>query len=94
MSKQTPIKGRPGQTPSVSQENVLASVRPSRGSLQGAATAKEVSGAHTTPAKGPILTHEQIAVRAYQLWEAHGRRTGTDRDDWFEAEQFLRAKAR
>jgi hypothetical protein len=50
-----------------------------------------VSRAHTVASA--ILAHEQIAARAYQLWEARGKRAGTDRDDWFEAERLLRAEA-
>jgi len=46
-----------------------------------------------TVAKGPGPTHEQIAARAYQLWETKGRRAGNDRDDWFEAERLLRTDA-
>jgi hypothetical protein len=45
------------------------------------------------PSNGLSLAHEQIAVRAYQLWEARGRPEGTDRDDWFEAERKLQGQA-
>ena len=40
------------------------------------------------------LTHEQIAVRAYQLYADRGGEHGHDLQDWFQAErelkQFLR----
>jgi len=94
MSKQTPIKGRQGQTPPVSHEKDLTSVRPSGSSLQEAATSQKAPAAHATSAKGSSPTHEQIAARAYQIWEAHGRGAGTDQTDWFEAERLLRPKAR
>jgi hypothetical protein len=94
MSKQTPSKGRQGQTPPVRQENDLTSVRPSRSSLHGAATSKKAPEAHAPAARGSSPTDEQIAARAYQLWEEQGRRAGTDRNDWFEAERLLRAEAR
>ncbi|MGO9919305.1 MAG: DUF2934 domain-containing protein [Isosphaeraceae bacterium] len=94
MSKQTPIKGRQGQPPPASQEHVLTSVRPSTSSSQAAPTSMKAAGDHATRAKGSSPTHEQIAARAYELWEAHGRHAGADRDDWLEAERLLRGEAR
>ena len=35
-------------------------------------------------------SHEDIARRAYQLYEEHGRRHGHDQDDWFQAERERR----
>jgi hypothetical protein len=35
-------------------------------------------------------SHEDIARRAYQLYEESGRRHGHDQDDWFQAERELR----
>jgi len=94
MNKYTPSKGREGQMPPVSQKNDLTSVRPAGSSLHGAATSKKAPGAHTSSARGSSPTHEQIAARAYELWEEQGKRAGTDRNDWFEAERLLRAEAR
>lgn len=34
-------------------------------------------------------THEQIAQRAYELYEARGRQPGADRQDWLRAEREL-----
>ena len=34
-------------------------------------------------------TYEEIAFRAYVLWEARGRPEGSAEDDWFRAEQEL-----
>jgi hypothetical protein len=44
-----------------------------------------------TPAKTARIqpTEEQIRTRAYYLWQAHGCKTGADRNDWYEAEQQL-----
>ena len=39
----------------------------------------------------PSLSHDEIALRAYELWEERGRAQGSDRDDWYLAEQQLRA---
>jgi hypothetical protein len=41
----------------------------------------------------PAVTHEGIARRAYDLYVSHGARDGSDRDDWFEAEQALNREA-
>ena len=35
------------------------------------------------------ITHEEIAKRAYALYEARGRENGHDLDDWLEAEREL-----
>lgn len=35
-------------------------------------------------------THDDIARRAYQLYEERGREHGGDREDWFQAERELR----
>ena len=35
-------------------------------------------------------SHEQIELRAYQLWEERGRPQDTPEVDWFEAEAKLR----
>lgn len=94
MSKQTQKRRRDGQASLDGQKHQLASVRHSGGSMQAATTVDEPAvSRHTARAvAGP--THEQIAVRAYQVWEAHGRPVGTDREDWMEAEQILHADAR
>lgn len=38
------------------------------------------------------ITHERIAMRAYFLWEARGKHGGSPAEDWFLAEQQLRAE--
>lgn len=40
----------------------------------------------------PVITQEQIAVRAYLLWEARGAQSGSELDDWFRAERELRVE--
>jgi hypothetical protein len=35
------------------------------------------------------ITREQIALRAYQIYEERGDNTGSDVDDWLEAEREL-----
>ena len=39
----------------------------------------------------PSPSHDEIALRAYELWEERGRAHGSDQDDWYLAEQELRA---
>jgi hypothetical protein len=34
-------------------------------------------------------THEQIAERAYEIWQEHGSHHGAHEADWFQAEQEL-----
>lgn len=36
-----------------------------------------------------VPTHDQIAARAYSLWEKGGRKQGTAAQDWEKAEQEL-----
>ncbi len=38
-------------------------------------------------------THEEIALVAYQYWEARGRQGGSSEEDWHRAEHELRSKA-
>jgi Protein of unknown function (DUF2934) len=39
------------------------------------------------------FTHQQVAELAHRLWAERGRLHGHDAEDWFRAEQQLRAKA-
>lgn len=93
MSKHTNPKQKEGLASSTNREDELVPFRPSGGALQQAAVPTKGHALHPTAAAGSSPPHEQIAARAYQLWEAHGRPTGTDRDDWFAAERLLRAEA-
>lgn len=38
--------------------------------------------------RGP--THEQIAQRAQEIWNRHGRPPGEEKENWFEAEAELK----
>ena len=53
----------------------------------------------STPPKVTILTdqaalHEQIRVRAYELYESRGREAGKDQEDWLRAEQEILTRQR
>jgi Protein of unknown function (DUF2934) len=41
-----------------------------------------------------VLTHEEIARRAYLIWEEEGRPSGRDKEHWRLAEQELMALRR
>ncbi|HLJ96214.1 MAG TPA: DUF2934 domain-containing protein [Gemmataceae bacterium] len=47
----------------------------------------------STPTNAPVkIPHEKIAMRAYEKWCKRGRPQGTDKQDWIEAENELRAE--
>ena len=50
-----------------------------------------VNDAAPAVAVEPVIavTHEQIAERAYQLWQESGQAEGWDQDHWIEAERQL-----
>jgi len=62
------------------------------GKIQAAAPRAE-TGKHraAAPPAGGAVPHEKIAERAYQIWQAAGRKDGHDREHWFQAERELRA---
>lgn len=37
-------------------------------------------------------THDQIAQRAYEIWESRGRPAGTERENWQQAERELNGR--
>jgi hypothetical protein len=39
--------------------------------------------------KGPHDQHEEIALRAYYLWQGRGSPVGSPEEDWFRAEQEI-----
>lgn len=40
-----------------------------------------------------LVSHEEVARLAHRLWAERGGQHGHDMDDWFRAEQELRAQA-
>lgn len=54
-----------------------------------AATTAQASGEHRTEmTQAP--SHDQIALRAYEIYLSRGASPGSDLDDWLEAERELR----
>lgn len=45
--------------------------------------------AHTEPTDAMEQREREIALRAYELYEARGGEPGHDQEDWFEAERQL-----
>jgi hypothetical protein len=43
--------------------------------------------------KSGSITHDQVALLAHRFWIERGRKHGHHEEDWFRAEQELRAKA-
>jgi hypothetical protein len=39
---------------------------------------------------GEVISTEEIARRAYEIYESRGRTEGSDLDDWLQAERELR----
>jgi hypothetical protein len=40
-----------------------------------------------------MVMHEEIARKAYELWEQSGRIPGHDLDNWIEAERIMKARS-
>lgn len=93
MIVQMQIKERRRQTPSRKQKNGLTTERPPNCPLPPAAIPRKVPVSLSTVAEAPSPAHEQIAARAYQLWEVNGRPAGTDLENWLQAEQLLHVEA-
>jgi hypothetical protein len=62
----------------------------------GFAKPTAIAAAKTAQAK-PVRTvkaapcHEEIVVRAYEIWLATGQQPGRDQEHWFRAERELRS---
>jgi hypothetical protein len=94
MSKPTQSKARPESKAPASQQREAPAVRSPRGSRQRADAGPAVTEPRASSAGDGALRHQQIAQRAYRLWELQGKPTGTDLSDWFEAERQLEAELR
>jgi hypothetical protein len=44
------------------------------------------------PSAAPKITHDRIAMRAYEKWMQRGCPHGTDQQDWLDAEAELKAE--
>ena len=57
------------------------------------AAAGDVSSEMRSGSDGQAGGEEQVAALAYELWLSRGQPQGSDREDWFEAEQRLRERS-
>jgi hypothetical protein len=57
---------------------------------QTTAPARNTSPQTAAPARNTLLTDEQIARRAYEIFLARGGQGGSPEQDWFQAERELR----
>lgn len=60
--------------------------------ISQAKTEKVVAETNRAQAIPSIVTHEMIAMLAYQLWQSRGWHHGHDVSDWLEAERQLQLK--
>ena len=59
----------------------------------GKSPARRTAASPATTAPAPLLTHEAIATRAYELFLRRGAGHGQDFEDWLAAEQELQRSA-
>lgn len=92
MSKPIPPKEQPrqgssrGGTSQAASSKTPAAGGPARNETRS--PAPQVSRPKVIEPQG--ILEEQIALRAYEIWEARGRPEGTDFENWVEAERQLR----
>jgi hypothetical protein len=71
------------------KEDHLSASELSRQALEHSETAHQ----HTVQAHEGVTSfgHDQIAARAYEIWQSRGRPEGSAEEDWFQAAKELRA---
>jgi Protein of unknown function (DUF2934) len=55
-------------------------------------TSSTTTTGSTHAGHGTSIPHDRIAMRAYEKWCQRGCPAGTDQDDWYQAEQELKAE--
>ena len=73
-------------------ETVKKAKAPAKPKAKAKATTKKVA-AKPTPISNHAPSHDQIAELARKYWAERGYADGQHEEDWFRAEQALRAKA-
>ncbi|SEK42215.1 Protein of unknown function [Stigmatella aurantiaca] len=79
----------------MARQNAKASNSPSKEPQKAAPkeALKEAPKAAATPAPEPVRsapTEEQIARRAYEIYQARGGEHGSNEQDWYQAERELK----
>jgi DUF2934 family protein len=96
-SKPVPPKDQPRQTGS--RPSSAGTAAPSRAGANSAPASPAPARQSAPPVSRPRVieptapSHEQIAQRAYQIWQDQGCCHGRDCDHWFEAERQLHQQA-
>jgi hypothetical protein len=70
-----------------------APAKPRKGSTTTTTTAGKKANGSAEPFKMPTPSHDEIAQLARKYWAERGYTDGSHEEDWFRAEQELRAKA-
>ena len=92
MSKRGNAKGRQSRASSASRKDKAAPARTAGGAEPRAVPAEQTPAGLTGAERGIGPSHEQIAARAYELWQAQGKPEGDDLANWYEAERQLRTE--
>lgn len=82
-----------GATPAARGGNGTARRKAQQAPTPRADSVTEVAVAAPGSEPREALLDQEIATIAYAMWVAKGRPDGTDRADWFDAEQRLRDRA-
>ena len=97
-SAEKPRKKRTATRSKSADATGAAPARP-RAARSGAGRRKTVAASKTPAAdaaerRGELPTDEQIAVRAFEIWERQGRPEGQQEENWLQAERELAKVAR
>ena len=94
MSKQFDFKWRKAKASATVPKDETARARTSEARLQPLPAMKDARAVSDPAAEKPRQSYEQIAVRAYELWEAQGSPEGAELGNWLDAERQLHSEAR
>jgi len=95
MAKRSSTKTKATRTKTATKSNGRASAAKSTRKPASRATAvrRTATAKKEAPKAEPkvimMMSHDQIAERAYHIWLKKGRPTGCDEDNWIEAEKEL-----
>ncbi|HLL02111.1 MAG TPA: DUF2934 domain-containing protein [Myxococcaceae bacterium] len=89
-SEKETAKVPPAQTTKPAANPVVQAAKPVVQAAKPVAQAANPVAQAATPARNTVLTHEQIARRAYEIFMARGGQPGSPEQDWQQAERELR----
>lgn len=69
-----------------------ASAKPRKTATKKSNVITMTNGSHSSSTGAPV-SHEEVARLAHRFWAERGGQHGHDVEDWFRAEQELRARA-